>query len=64
MGVGVDRVALFDVGVAAGDQLSCVLSFQESSGDSAGPEVDAVAGVFGDGGVDDDVGDPEPAAGL
>ena len=62
-GVGVDEVALLDVGVAACDQLSRVLSLQESSGNSAGPEVDAVARVLGNLGVDHDIGDLEPPSG-
>jgi len=39
-----------------------VLSFQKSSGNSAGPEVDALAGVLGDFGADDHVGELETPA--
>lgn len=63
-GVGIDQLALRDVGVAACDQLSRMLSFQESSGNSAGPEVDPFASIFGDLGMDDDVSDLEAPAGL
>ena len=41
---------------AALDQQARVLSLEQRAGDSAGPEVDAGAGVFGDLVVDDDVG--------
>ncbi len=40
------------------------LCFQQSTGDSAGPEVDVVFGVLGDLLMDDDVGDLDAAAGL
>ena len=62
-GEGVYRLALLDFAVAQPDQQPRVLSFQESSGDSAGPEVDALAGVFGDLVADEDVGELKPAAG-
>ena len=58
----VDQVGLLDVDVTACDQLPRVLSLQESSGNSAGPEVDALARVLGDLLVDDDVGDLQAAA--
>lgn len=54
--VGVDEVTLLDVGVAPLDQQARVLSLQESSGNSPSPEVDALARVLGDFGVDDHVG--------
>jgi hypothetical protein len=56
--VGVDQLALNDVDVSHSDQGAGVLSLQESSGKSTGPHVDALAGVLGDRGVDDHVGDP------
>jgi len=40
---GVDELALFYVGVAARDQLSRMLPGQERAGNSARPEVDALA---------------------
>jgi hypothetical protein len=61
--VGVDEVTLLDLDVAACDQPPRVLSLQESSGDSPGPEIDPVARVLGDVRVDDHVCDLEPAAG-
>jgi hypothetical protein len=60
--VRVDQVALLDVGVAPLNQQARVLSFQESSGNSPSPEIDAIARVLGDLGVDDDVGQLQPAA--
>ena len=41
-----------------------MLATEQRAGDSAGPEVDAGAGVLGDLRVDDDVGDLQPAAGT
>src|SRR5687768_9957643 len=46
--VRVDEVALLDPAIAHPDEDARVLSFQESSGDSPGPEVDALARVLGD----------------
>ena len=62
--VGVDEVALLDLDVPARDQLPRVLSLEESTGNSPGPEIDAIAGVLRDFRVDDDVGDLQPPAGL
>jgi len=62
--IGVDQVASRDLEVAHLHQDARVLSFQESSGNSAGPEVDAGAGVLGDLGVDDDVGELQTTAGA
>ena len=42
----VDQIGLLDIDVAACDQLPRVLSLQESAGNSAGPEVDALARVL------------------
>jgi hypothetical protein len=61
--VGVDEVTLLDVDVAHPDEDARVLSFQESSGNSACPEVDALARVLGDLRVDDDVGELQAPAG-
>jgi hypothetical protein len=44
--VGVDQIALLYVGVAPLDQQARVLSFQESAGNSPGPEVDPLARVL------------------
>jgi hypothetical protein len=44
--IGVDELSLFDVDVAPLNQQARVLSFQESSGNSASPEVDALARVL------------------
>src|SRR3954454_17458900 len=55
--VGVDQLALNDVDVSDSDQGAGVLSLQESPGNSTGRHVDALAGVLGDRGVDDHVGD-------
>src|SRR4051794_1989593 len=44
--VCIDEVSLLDVGVAQLNQQACVLSLQESSGNSASPEVDALARVL------------------
>jgi hypothetical protein len=63
-GEGVDRLALRDLAVAEREQDPRVLSLQESSGDSAGPEVDALARVCGDLVADEDVGELESAAGT
>jgi hypothetical protein len=62
--VGIDEVSLLDVGVAQLNQQACVLPFQERTGNSASPEVDALARVLGDLCVDHDVGELEPASGL
>src|SRR5213078_1663472 len=62
--VGVDELALLDVSVTPRDQLPRVLSGQERAGNSAGPEVDALARVLGDLLVDDDVGDLQAPARL
>ena len=42
----VDEIGLLDIDVAECDQLSRVLSLQESSDNSARPEVDALARVL------------------
>src|SRR3954447_26343080 len=44
--VGIDEVPLLDVGVAQLNQQARVLSLQESSGNSASPELDALARVL------------------
>src|SRR3954452_1369946 len=44
--VRINEVPMLDVGVAQLDQQARVLSLQESSGDSASPEVDALARVL------------------
>jgi hypothetical protein len=53
---------LLDLAVAHLDQDARVLSFQESAGNSAGPEVDAFTRVLGHLSVDDDVGQLQTAA--
>jgi hypothetical protein len=63
-GERIDRLALRDLAVAEREQDPRVLSFQESSGDSAGPEVDPLARVLGDLVADEDVGELEPTAGT
>ena len=55
--MGVDELALGDVGVRPLHQQARVLSLEQRAGDSAGPEVDAFARVLGDLCVDDDIGD-------
>jgi hypothetical protein len=60
--VGVNGLSLFDVGVCPLNQQARVLSGEQRAGDSASPEVDAIARVLGDFLVDDDIGDLEPAA--
>jgi hypothetical protein len=59
---GVYELSLLDVDVAPCDQLPRVLSMQESAGNSAGPEVDALARVLGDLFVDHYVGYLQAAA--
>ena len=62
--VGVDEITLLYLDVPARDQLPRVLPLEESTGNSPGPEIDPVAGVLGDLGVDHDVRDLQSAAGL
>src|ERR687887_152785 len=54
--IGVNQVPLFDVREPERHQLARMLSFQESSGNSPGPEVDVALSLFRDLAVDDDVG--------
>ena len=63
-GVGVDELPLCDVGVGPLNQQARVLTVEQRTGDSGGPEVDAFARVLGDLVVDHDVGDLQPAAGA
>src|SRR4051812_18531881 len=63
-GVGVDELALRDVGVGPLNQQARVLALEQRAGDSPGPEINALAGVLRDLLVDDHVGDLEAAAGL
>ena len=63
MPVGVDQFALGDVCVGPLDQQARVLALEQRPGDSAGPEVDPFAGIFGDLVMDDDVGDLQPPSG-
>src|SRR5260370_2985561 len=60
--VGIDEVALGDLGVGPLDQQTRMLAFEQRPGASASPEVDALARVLGDLLVDDDVGELQPAA--
>jgi hypothetical protein len=60
--IRIDELSLFDVGVCPLNQQARVLSGEQRAGDSASPEVDAIARVLGDFLVDDDIGDLEPAA--
>ena len=57
MGVGIDELALLDVGVCPLDQQARVLTLEQRSGNSASPEVDAFASVLGDFLVNDDIGE-------
>jgi hypothetical protein len=63
-GVGVDEVALGDVGVGPLDQQARVLAMEQRAGDSARPQIDALARVLGDLVMDDHVGQLQPAAGA
>ncbi len=60
----IDLLAPPDVREARLVQRPLPLCFQQSTGDSAGPEIDVVLCVLGDFFVDDDVRDLEPPAGL
>src|SRR5205085_7607890 len=62
--VRVHEVALLYVDVATLDQQARVLSLQESSCNSPGPEVDPLPRVLGDLRMDDHVRDLEPPAGA
>ena len=62
-GVGVDQVALGDVGVGPLHQQARVLPVEQRAGDSARPQVDALARVLGDLVVDDHIGDLQPPPG-
>jgi hypothetical protein len=59
--VGVDELALLDVGVSPLDQQARVLAREQRPGNSASPPVDALARVLGNVVLDDDVGDPQAA---
>src|SRR5215212_3481076 len=61
-GVGVDEFAAGDVGVGPLHQQARVLTVEQRAGDSAGPRVDALAGVLGDLMMDDHVGQLQPTA--
>jgi len=60
--VGVDQVARFDALEAVPFESGCVLCFQQSTGDSAGPEVDVALAFLADGLLDGHIGDLDPAA--
>jgi hypothetical protein len=62
-GVGRDEVAALDPFEAVPFEELCVLCFQQSSGDSAGPEVDVPAPFLAHRLLDRDVRDLEPPAG-
>jgi hypothetical protein len=64
VGVSVDEVAGLDVGEAVAAESLFVLCFQQSAGDSAGPEVDVPLAFVGDGRLDGDVGDLDASAGA
>ena len=63
-GVRVYEVSLLNVGEPESHQLARVLSFQESSSNSPGPEVDVALGLLGHRPVDHDIGDLKPATRL
>ena len=58
-----DEVAALDPLESVPLEELCVLCFQQSPGDSAGPEVDVAFAFLADGLLDCDVRDLEPAAG-
>src|SRR5207302_8169735 len=60
--IRIDQPALFDVGVAPLDQQARMLALEQRPGNSASPEVDPFARVFGDLVMDDDVRDLQPSA--
>ena len=62
-GVGRDEVAALDPLEAVPLEDLCVLCFQQSSGDSAGPEVNVPSPFLAHRLLDGDVRDLEPAAG-
>ncbi len=55
-GVGVHQIAGLDPLEAVLFQEAGVLCFQQSTGNSAGPEVDVALALLGDGALDRDVG--------
>jgi hypothetical protein len=53
--VGIDQLALSDVGVGPLNQQARVLALEQRPSNSAGPEVDPLARVFGDLVMDDHI---------
>ena len=62
--VGVDQVAGLDALEAVLREPVCVLCFQQSAGDSTGPEVDVALAFLADGALDSDVGELHASAGA
>jgi hypothetical protein len=60
----VDQVAGLDLLEAVSFESGCVLCFQQSTGNSAGPEVDIAFAFLAHGPLDGYVGDLDSAAGL
>jgi hypothetical protein len=61
--VGVDQVAGLDVDEPVAQQAALVLCFQQSPGNSTGPQVDVALSFFGDRALDGDVGQLDAATG-
>jgi hypothetical protein len=58
-----DEIAVLDVDEAVSLEGFCVLSVQESAGDSASPEVDVPLPLLGYGALDRDIRDLDPSSG-
>jgi len=63
-GVGGDEVAGLDPLEPVPLQKLCVLCLQQSTGDSAGPEIDVATTLLADRALDRHIGDLHPAAGA
>jgi hypothetical protein len=63
-GVGVDQVTGLDADEPVAQQAALVLCFQQSAGDSAGPQVDVSPAFLGHRPLDGDVGQLDAAAGA
>jgi hypothetical protein len=64
VGVSVHELTLLDVGVGPLNQQARVLAVEQRPGNSAGQQVDPLAGVLGHLVMNHDVGDLQPPAGL
>ena len=60
--VGVDQVTGLDALEAVLREPVCVLCFQQSAGNSTGPEIDVALAFLADGALDRDVGELHAAA--